>query len=152
MLQVIHSFSPSLTCLNYCSCSALPALSALHLTHAYSNSDASTAKLLAFALFPTSALTSGTTSPKMSGTLLLFLPSKTNSRQFSSLIISRCASNTVFRPGSLYSVCMHAPVCVCVCVCGCGCVCARARVRVCVCVWVCVCVCECAWVSEWVRG
>ena len=31
---------PPLTFLNYCSCTALPALSALHQTHVYSNSDA----------------------------------------------------------------------------------------------------------------
>ena len=41
-----------LTFLNYCTCTALPAFSALHQTHAYSNSDASTAKLMAFALSP----------------------------------------------------------------------------------------------------
>ena len=55
---------PPLTSLNYCSCTSLPALSALHQTHAYSNSDASTAKLMAFALSPVSVLTSGTTSPQ----------------------------------------------------------------------------------------
>ena len=69
---------PPPTFLNYCSCTALPVLSALHQTHAHSNSDASTAKLMAFALFPVSALISGTTSPKMSDTLILSLPSKTN--------------------------------------------------------------------------
>ena len=81
---------PHLTCLNYCSCTALPALSALHQTQAYSNSDDSTAKLMAFALFPILVLTSETTSPETSDTLLLLLslPSKTNSRHFSSLSIS----------------------------------------------------------------
>ena len=49
---------------------------ALHQTHAYSNSDVSTAKLMAFALSPISVLTSGTTSPMTSDTLLLSLPSK----------------------------------------------------------------------------
>ena len=49
----------------YCSSAALPALSALHQTHAYSNSDASTAKLSAFALSSVSVLISGTTSSKM---------------------------------------------------------------------------------------
>ena len=49
---------PPLTSLNYCSCTSLPALSALHQTHAYSNSDASTAKLMAFALSLTSVLAS----------------------------------------------------------------------------------------------
>ena len=61
---------PPLTFLNYCSCTALLALYALHQTHAHSNSDASTAKLMAFALSPISVLISGTTSPKMSDTLI----------------------------------------------------------------------------------
>ena len=76
--------------LNYCSCTALPALSALRQTHACSNSDASssTAKLMAFALSLISVLISGTTSPRMSDTLILSLPSKSNSRHFSSLSIS----------------------------------------------------------------
>ena len=78
--------SPSLTFLNYCSCTALPALSALHQTHTQ-NSDASTAKLIVFALAPIPALTSGATFPKTSDTLLLSLPSKTNSKHFSSLRI-----------------------------------------------------------------
>ena len=72
----INSSAP-LTFLKYCSCTAFPTLSTLHQTHAYSNSDASTAKLMAFALSPISVLTSGTTSPKTSDTLLLSLPSKT---------------------------------------------------------------------------
>ena len=55
--------SAPLTFLNYHSCTALPALSALHLTHANSNSDSSTTKLMAFALSPVSVLLSGTTSP-----------------------------------------------------------------------------------------
>ena len=80
---------PPLIVLSYCSCTALPALSAFHQTYAYSNSDALTAKLMAFALSPISVLTSGTTSPKTSDTLLLSLPVvKTNSRHFSSLSIS----------------------------------------------------------------
>ena len=79
---------PPLTFLNYCSCTALPGLSALHQTHPYSNSDASTAKHMAFTLSPISVLSSGTTSPKMSDTLILSLPSKTNSRLFCSLSIS----------------------------------------------------------------
>ena len=79
---------PPFTFLNNCSSTALPALSALHQTHPYSNSDASTAKLMAFALSPISVLTSGTTSPKTLDTLLLSLPSKTNSRHFSSVHIS----------------------------------------------------------------
>ena len=47
--------------LNYCSCTAL---SALHQTHEYSNSDTSTAKFIAFALSPISVLISGTASPR----------------------------------------------------------------------------------------
>ena len=66
----------------------LPALSALRQTHACSNSNASTAKPMAFALFHTLASTSGTIFPKTSGTLLLSLPSKANSRHFSSQNIS----------------------------------------------------------------
>ena len=51
--------------------SALPALSALHQTHACSNSNASTAKHMAFAPSHTSLPTYGTISPKTPGTLLL---------------------------------------------------------------------------------
>ena len=53
--------------------SALPALSALHQTHACSNSNASTAKHMAFAPSHTSLPTYGTISPKTPGTLLLSL-------------------------------------------------------------------------------
>ena len=115
-----------------------PALSALRQTHACSKSNASTAKPMAFALSHTLASTSGTISPKTSGTLLLSLPSKANSRHFSSQNISiqpHCSS--------LLSV-----VCVCVCVrerererervCVCVCVCVRERESVCVCVCVCM--------------
>ena len=56
----------------------LPALSALHQTHACSKSNVLTAKPMAFALSHTLANTSGTISPKTSGTLLLSLPSKVN--------------------------------------------------------------------------
>ena len=104
----------------------LPVLSALHQTHACSKSNASTAKPMAFALSHTLATTSGTISPKTSGTLLLSLPPKVSSRHFSSQNISvkpHCPS--------LPSVCT---VCVCVCVC------VRAYVRACVrvCVYVCI--------------
>ena len=61
----------------------LPSLSALCQTHACSKSNASTAKPMAFALSHTLAPTSGTVSLKTSGTLLLSLPSKANSRHFS---------------------------------------------------------------------
>ena len=50
--------------LNYCSCTALPAPSVLHHTHAYSNSDVSPAKLMAFAFSLTSVLTSETNLPR----------------------------------------------------------------------------------------
>ena len=56
----------------------LPALSALRQTHACSNSNVSTAKPIALALFHMLAPTSGTISPKTSCTLLLSLPSKAN--------------------------------------------------------------------------
>ena len=55
----------------------LPALSALRQTHACSKSNASAAKPMAFALSHTLAPTSGTISPKTSGTLLLFLQKST---------------------------------------------------------------------------
>ena len=104
----------------------LPTLFALCQTHACSKSNVSTAKPMAFALSHTLAPTSGTISPKTSGTLILSLPSKVNSRHFSSQNISvkpHCPS--------LPSVCT---VCVCVCVCVCACVraCERACVRACV--------------------
>ena len=76
-------------------------------------------------------LISGTTSPKMSDTLILSLPSKTDSRHFSSLSIS--TSIIVLSPNSLDSVCVCTLVCVCVRACG-------------VCVCVCVCACMCVWV------
>ena len=100
----------------------LPALSALRQTHACSKSNASTAKPMAFAFSHTLATTSGTISPKTSGTLLLFLPSKFSSRHFSSQNISvkpHCPS--------LPSVCT-----VCVRVCACACACVRACVCVCI--------------------
>ena len=106
---------PPLTFQNYCSCTALHALSALHQTHAYSNSDASTAKLMAFALSLTSVLTSGTTSPQTSYTLLLSFPSKTDSRYFSSLSISteqHCPSPQQ----CVWYLCARTCVCVFVCV------------------------------------
>ena len=101
---------------------SLHALSALHQTHACANSNASTAKPVAFALSHTSAPTSGKIPSKTSGTRLLSLPSKANSRHFSSQNISakQCC------PASI-------PVCtVCVCVCVCARVCMRACVRACV--------------------
>ena len=73
----------------------VPALSALRQTHACSNSNASTAKRMAFACFHTSIPKSGTVSPKTSGTLLLSLPSKANPRHFSSpnvLVRQHCPS------------------------------------------------------------
>ena len=57
-------------------------------THACWNSNASTAKPMAFAFSHTLAPTSGTISPKASGTLLLSLLLKANSRHFSSQNIS----------------------------------------------------------------
>ena len=108
----------------YYSCTVLPALSAPHQTHACSNSDTQTVKLMTFTLSPTSVHTSGTTSPKTSGTLLLSLPSKINSRHFSSLDTSTDPPLTV---------CMaRARVCVCVRVCVLALW--RVCVRVCVCV------------------
>ena len=64
--------------LSYYTFTVLPALSALRQTHARSNSNASTTKPMAFALFHTLAPASGTIYPKTSGTLLLSLPSKAN--------------------------------------------------------------------------
>ena len=64
------------------SVTVLSAVYALRQTHACADSNASTAKPMAFELSHTSAFTSGTISPKKSGTLLLSLPSNANSRQF----------------------------------------------------------------------
>ena len=61
-----------------------------------SNSNASAAKPMAFALSHTSAPTSGTSSPKTSGSLLLSLLSKANSRNFSFRIFQ--LSNIVLHP------------------------------------------------------
>ena len=61
-----------------------------------SNSNASAAELMAFALSHTSAPTSGTSSPKTSGSLLLSLLSKANSRNFSFRIFQ--LSNIVLHP------------------------------------------------------
>ena len=97
----------------------LPALSALHQTHACSKSNDSTTKPMAFALSHTLAPTSRTVSPKTSGILLLSLPSKANSRHFSS-------QNILVKPHcpSLLSVCaVHCPSLLSVCT---VCVCVRA--------------------------
>ena len=134
-----HLASQVLLPLIFLSCytfTVLPALSALRQTHACSKSNVSTAKPMAFALSHTLAPTYGTISPKTSGSLLLSLPSKANSRHFSSQNISvkpHCPSPL--------SVC---PVWVCVCVCVCVvCVCGVCGVCV-VYVW-CMCgVCVCA--------
>ena len=109
--ELLHLYSPSRSL-------------ALRQTHACSNSNASTAKPMAFALSHTLAPTSGTISPKTSGILLLSLLSKANSRHFSSENIS--AKQHCPSPLSVCTVC----VCVCVCVC------VRACVRACVCVCV----------------
>ena len=97
----------------------LPALSALRQTHACSKSNDSTTKPMAFALSHTLAPTSRTVSPKTSGILLLSLPSKANSRHFSS-------QNILVKPHcpSLLSVCtVHCPSLLSVCT---VCVCVRA--------------------------
>ena len=72
--------------LSYCTFKVLPAVSALRKTH--SNSNASNAKPMAFALSHTSVPTSGTISSKLKGTRLLSLPSKANSEHSSSPNIS----------------------------------------------------------------
>ena len=106
VLQRNHIVSLPLIVLSCYTFTVLPALSALRQTHACSKSNASTAKPMAFALSHILAPTSATISPKTSGTLLLSLPSKANSRHFFSQNISvkpHCPS--------LLSVCT---VCVCV--------------------------------------
>ena len=111
--------------LSCCTFTVLPTLSTLCQIHTCSKSNVSTTKPMAFALSHTLASTSGTISPKTSGTLLLSLPSKVISRHFSSQNISvkpHCPS--------LPSVCT-VYVCVCVCVC----VCARTHACVCVCIF-----------------
>ena len=108
----------------------LPALSALRHTHACSNSNASTAKPMAFALSRISAPTSGTISLKTSG-CFLFLQKQT---QDNFLIRIFQLSKIVLHPYQFVQ-------CVCVCVGGGG-GCVRACMRVCVCVCVCLCVSE----------
>ena len=103
---------PALTSLNYCSCTALPALPTLHQTHTYSSS-------AVFALYPISVLTSGTTSPKMLDTLLLSLSSKTDSRRFSEHFSWVMLSFTTGVCTVFVCVCVCVSVCVCVCVCVC---------------------------------
>ena len=103
-----------------CVFTVLPALSTLHQTHACSKSNALTANPMAFALSHTLAPTSGTISPKTSGTLLLSLPSKANSRHLSFQNISvkpHCPSLL-----SVCTVCVCVSVCVYVCVCVCVCI------------------------------
>ena len=85
----------------------LPALSALRQTHACSKSNASNAKPMAFALSHTLAPTSGTISPKTPGTLLLSLPSKANSRHFSSQNISVKPCCPKFLSVCTVCVCVH---------------------------------------------
>ena len=79
---------------------SLPTLSALHQRQASFSSNTSTTKLTVFTLSQTSIPTSGTISPKTSGTLLLYLPSKTNS-----LLQIFWLSNTVHHPCTM-CVCM----------------------------------------------
>ena len=89
--------------------------------------------VLAFALSHTLTSTSGTISPKTSGTLLLSLPSKANSRHFSSQNISVKPHCPSLLPVCTVYVCVRACVRAYACV--------RACVRACVCVRVRVCVC-----------
>ena len=123
---------PPLTFLNYCSWTALLILSTLHQIQAYSNSDTSITKLIAFTLSPVSVLISWTTSHKMSDTLILSLPSKTKSWHFSPLNISvKYCCPSPQQSVQCLCVCVHLCVCarmhgVCVCVC----VCVRAHVCV----------------------
>ena len=114
MLQCNHCFPPPLIFLSYYTLTVFPALSALRQPHACSNSNASTTKPIAFALPHTLDPTSRTISPKISGTLLLSLPSTANSRHFSSQNISvkqHCPS-----PLSVCTVCVCMHACVRVCI------------------------------------
>ena len=120
--------------LSYDTFTVLPALSARQ-TQACSNSNASIAKPMAFALSHILAHTSGKLPPKTSGySESLFLQKQT--QDISLLRIFQC-SNIFLHP-------YQSVQCVCVCVCGWMCVCVRAcvhacaRARVCVCVRVCV--------------
>ena len=93
------------------------------------------AKLMAFALSAISVLISGTTSPTMSDTLILSLPSKTNSKTF---LFSEHFNWVLlsFAPTvCIVFVCAH--LCVCACV---WCVCVRACLRACVgvCIYSCL--------------
>ena len=85
---------------------SLSTLSALHQRQASSSSNTSNSatKLMAFTLSQALVPMSGTVSPKTSGTLLLYLPSKTNSKTFSSpniLIKQHCPS-----PLSICTMCV----------------------------------------------
>ena len=127
---------PPLTFLNYFSCTALPALSALHQTHACSNSDASTAKLMAFALSAISVriiiifnnlpqdVWHSNSLPPFKNKLKTFLFSE----HFNGVLLS-------FAP-TVCIVSVSAHLCVCVCArawCVCVCVCTSACVRACGC-------------------
>ena len=111
MLQCNHCFPPPLIFLSYYTLTVFPTLSALHQTHACSNSNASTTKPIAFALPHTLDPTSRTISPKIPGTLLLFLPSTANSRlkifQLSNIVLHP------YQSVQCVCACMHACVRAC---------------------------------------
>ena len=76
---------PPLTFLNYCSCTALPALSALHQTHAYSNSDSFSRKTHGVRSFFCFGPHTWNNLPQNVRHYYSPFSSKTNSRHFSSL-------------------------------------------------------------------
>ena len=112
---------PPLTFLNYCSCTTLPALSALPQTQAYSNSDASTAKLMAFAGSSISVL------------IIIWNNLPQDVRHSNSLHFFKNKLKTFLFAEHFNWVLLSFAHTVCIVFC--------VRTCVCVCVWVCVCVC-----------
>ena len=96
---------------------------------------------MAFTLSRILAPIFGTISTKTLGTLLLSLPSRANSRHFSSQNISAKQHCHCPSPLSVCTICVCVRVCVCVTLCVTVCV----RVTVCVGVTVCVCVGHCVY-------
>ena len=109
-VATLSQVPPSPICLSYCTFTFLPALSALHQTHACSNSNASPAKSMVSTHSHTSAPTSGTIFPNTSGILLLSLPSKSNLRHFT----SRNMSVKQHCPTPLSVCTMYMRMCACV--------------------------------------
>ena len=101
-LQCNHRFCPLLSFWATAPLQSFP-LSPLFIRHTHAQTP--TLQPMAFALFHTSVPTSGTISPKTSGTLLISLPSKANSRRFSYQNIS--VKQHCRPPPSVCTVCVY---------------------------------------------